>query len=59
MTETLQIRFYSGEAPNKPLKEDKRKSIYLGDVPTCFGAVREAPWSQMGDVLFRNLDKVI
>ena len=42
MTETFQMRFYSGVPPNN-LLEDKGKSSYLGGVSACFGAMRGAP----------------
>ena len=58
MTETFHMRFYYGRGANYPLRALTKESYYFRRISACFGALRRTSWSQMGDILNPDINKV-
>ena len=59
MTETLHTRFYYGTAPCYPLRASTKKNVvvWVAFLPVL-GLCGGPPWSQMGDMVCLDKDKV-
>ncbi len=59
MTETWHTRFYYGTAPYYPLRASTKKNavVWVAFLPVL-GLLGGPPWSQMGDMVCLDRDKV-